>query len=291
MTKEEKGKSRRAPDPQAGSYTPAPNGLIWPFKRFYWTLEKYVLWPVADSFKWAGRGIGSAFNWLTHGLRYRSPFAYVGATLAFAITAFAVGAAFYFHNESKSTDTPVVATVTEGDADSAVLPPTTTAPDTSTTVTPTGAANDGNTLKGVAPSFQTTGDSTGSDSTGSSDKKDPTLVKPADAPKSGPLKVANNFANTFVSYEVGKKGAAKKFKKTATKELAKVLAADPPRQPANGTVPEATVLNVVKGPKEGGKLGVSVALLRLGTSSELRLSLEQAGKGKDKQWLVSEVLG
>ena len=56
-------------------------------------------------------------------------------------------------------------------------------------------------------------------------------------------------------------------------------------------MPKATVLNVVKGPKEDGKLGVSVALVRLGTSSELRLSMEESGKGKDRQWLVSEVRG
>ena len=271
MTRDRQGTSQDLPDPETGGRMPAPNRFTWPFKRFFWALEKYLLWPIADSFKWAKER-----------LSYRSPLAYIGATLAFAITAGAVAAAIYFHNESKSTTQPVVTQVPE-DTGSVTIP---TAPLQETDTQPSAMA-EGDTLKGVVPSFETSADASGK----SADKADPTLVKPADPPKSGPLKTAQEFATTFVEYEVGTKGAAKDFKKTATRQLAKALAVDPPRLPANGSVPKATVLNVVKGPKEDGKLGVSVALVRLGTSSELRLSMEESGKGKDRQWLVSEVRG
>ena len=271
MTRKAKSQSEVVPSPETGSETPAVNGLTWPVKRAYWAVEKYLLWPIADSFKWAAER-----------LRYRSPLVYIGATLAVTVTLGAVAAAVYFHNESKSSGQTIITQVPEG-ATSVTIP---TAPLENTT-TPATGSDEGDTLQGVAPSFETSSDSSGK----SGDKSDPTLVKPADPPKSGPLKTAQQFATTFVEYEVGTKGAAKDFKQTATKQLAKALAVDPPRQPANGTVPKATVLNVVKGPKEDGKLGVSVALMRLGTSSELRLALEKDGKGKGSQWLVSEVRG
>lgn len=281
MTNQQRGASRQSHDPDPGSHVSAPNRLTWPFKRLFWTLEKYLLWPIADSFKW-----------VKERLSYRSPFAYIGATLAFAITAGAVATAVYFHNESKSaTQTPVVAQVPQGVEAGSVAIPTTPLENP---VTPPTDSGDPNTLKGVAPSFETSagsGGGTNSPTGNKVDKADPTLVKPAKAPESGPLMTAHSFATTFVDYEVGKKGAAKQFKKTATKSLAKALAVDPPKLPANGTVPKATVMNVVMGPKVDGKLGVSVALMRLGTASELRLALGQIGKGNKKQWLVTEVRG
>lgn len=270
MTRKAKSQSDAVPGPETGAETPRVSGLTWPVKRAYWAVEKYLLWPIADSFKWAAER-----------LRYRSPFTYIGATLAVTITLGAVAAAVYFHNESKSSSQTIVTQVPEG-ATSVTIP---TAPLEQST-NPSAGNGDTDTLQGVAPSFETS-----SDAKGKSGDSAPTQVKPADPPKSGPLKTAQQFATTFVEYEVGTKGAAKDFKQTATKQLAKALAVDPPRQPSNGTVPKATVLNVVKGPKEDGKLGVSVALMRLGTSSELRLALEKDGKGGDSKWLVSEVRG
>jgi hypothetical protein len=61
----------------------------------------------------------------------------------------------------------------------------------------------------------------------------------------------------------------------------------PPRQPANVEVPKAKVVNVVAGPSHGGVYSVSVSLLRVGLTSELRLDME---KHKD-EWLVTNVLG
>lgn len=112
-----------------------------------------------------------------------------------------------------------------------------------------------------------------------------------DGPPAGKkaLAVAEDFAGAFVLYETGgkKSKVRKAFAATATAELAKSLLERPPRQPANVRVPEAKVVNVVAGPSHGGVYSVSVSLLRVGLTSELRLDME---KHKD-EWLVTNVLG
>jgi len=112
-----------------------------------------------------------------------------------------------------------------------------------------------------------------------------------DGPPAGPeaLAVAEDFAGAFVLYETGgeESKVRKAFAATATPELAKSLLRRPPRLPANVEVPQAKVVNVVAGPSHGGVYSVSVSLLRVGLTSELRLDME-----KQKQdWLVTNVLG
>ena len=254
-----------------------PGGLTWPIRRFYWAVEKRILWPISDSFK---RVAGS--------FRYRSPLAYIGATMLLTLTAAAIGAAVYFHNEAKDGETtPVVAEVP---SETVVEP---TIPTPVTTATPPSDSKPDNTLKGVVPDFdKTSANSKDQDAGGVANKSaaDPyaTVVKPSDPPNSPPLKVAHKFALTFVDYEVGKKGAADGFKTIATPKLSKELKQDPPRQPSNGKIPKADVMNVVKGDSNGDSMEVSVSLLRSGATSELRLALEQQ---KNKKWLVSEVRG
>ena len=255
----------------------SPGGLTWPIRRFYWAVEKRILWPVSDSFKR-----------VTRSFRYRSPLAYIGATMLLTLTGAAIAAAVYFHNEAKDGETSQV--VAEVPSDTVVEP---TIPTPVTSVTPSSDAKPDDTLKGVVPEFdKTAGTSKDKDAGGVANKSadDPyaTVVKPSDAPDSPPLKVAHKFALTFVDYEVGKKGAADDFKTIATPKLSKELKQDPPRQPANGDIPKADVMNVVKGDSEGDTLEVSVSLLRSGATSELRLGLEQQ---KNKKWLVSEVRG
>ena len=53
-------------------------------------------------------------------------------------------------------------------------------------------------------------------------------------------------------------------------------------------MPQAKVVNVVAGPSKGSVYTVSVSLLRVGVTSELRLELEQ---GVGKKWQVTNVLG
>jgi hypothetical protein len=120
------------------------------------------------------------------------------------------------------------------------------------------------------------------------------------------IAVAREFAGAFVLYETGNDTAAVRsvFHATATPDLAKALLGRPPRLPANVKVPEAKVLNIVAGPKHGDTYTLSVSLLRVGVTSELRLDMQktpadkgspQTGGGSaesDKvRWLVTDVLG
>jgi|SRR5215203_2169859 len=113
-----------------------------------------------------------------------------------------------------------------------------------------------------------------------------------DGPPAGPaaIAVARKFAQAFVVYETGGEEAEVReaFAATATRELAKGLMQRPPRQPAGVEVPKAKVLNVVSAPSHDRLYPVSVSLLRVGATSELRLEMEQL---KNKQWRVVNVLG
>jgi hypothetical protein len=260
-------------------------GITWPLRRAGWFVEKHILWPLSDSFRR-----------VSNGFKYRSPMAYIGATMLLTLTGAAIAAAVYFHNQAEDSQTPLQAQVPTQETTVAATP----TPPPALPSTPENQAKDDDTLKGVAPNFETSGkadksnksgsDGSGqsSDGSGSSSSLPSTVVRPSEEPSSPPLKVAHSFAQTFVEYEVGKKGVAKDFEKTATTKLTKELKADPPRQPSNGKIPKATVLNVVKGKKNGGKLDVSVSLMRSGSTSELRLALEE---DKKNNWLVSEVRG
>lgn len=114
----------------------------------------------------------------------------------------------------------------------------------------------------------------------------------ADGPPAGPaaVAVAREFAEGFVVYETGgdKATVRKAFKATAAPELTKALLQRPPHQPAGVTVPKAKVLNVVPAPSHGTVYPLSVSLLRVGVTSELRLEMEQV---KNKEWRVTNVLG
>ncbi len=109
------------------------------------------------------------------------------------------------------------------------------------------------------------------------------------APKAA-KRTARRFAEAFVVYEVGGVDSAvrSQFRHTSTKQLSRALLQRPPRQPAGVEVPQAKVVNVVAGPSREGVFPVSVSLLRVGVTSELRLELEQ---GVGKKWQVTNVLG
>jgi hypothetical protein len=113
-----------------------------------------------------------------------------------------------------------------------------------------------------------------------------------DGPPAGPqaISVAGDFATAFVSYETGASDSTVRqaFGATATPALAKALLRRPPRLPANVKVPKAKVVNVVPAPSRGGIYPVSVSLLRVGLTSELRLEME---KRKADGWRVTNVLG
>ncbi len=104
------------------------------------------------------------------------------------------------------------------------------------------------------------------------------------------LAVARRFSDAFVLYETGAGATTVNagLAATATPALAQALLRRPPRQPATVKVPRAKVLNVVAGPSSGGVYTVSVSLLRVGLTSELRLEMEKAKNGR---WHVTDVLG
>jgi len=104
------------------------------------------------------------------------------------------------------------------------------------------------------------------------------------------IAVAREFAGAFVLYETGGDRAEvrKAFAATATPDLSRALLRRPPRLPANIKVPKAKVVNVVAGPSQGGIYSVSVSLLRIGVTSELRLDMERL---KNDGWRVTNVLG
>jgi len=113
-----------------------------------------------------------------------------------------------------------------------------------------------------------------------------------DGPPAGPaaIAVARKFADAFVVYETGgeESEVRKAFKATAVPQVTQALMQRPPRQPAGVEVPKAKVLNVVPAPSHDRIYPVSVSLLRVGATSELRLEMEQL---KNKQWRVTNVLG
>jgi hypothetical protein len=109
------------------------------------------------------------------------------------------------------------------------------------------------------------------------------------APKAA-KRVARRFAEAFVVYEIGgiDTKVRKAFNQTSTKQLSRSLLHRPPRQPASVKVPRAKVVNVVAGPSKGSVYTVSVSLLRVGVTSELRLEME---RGVGKKWQVTNVFG
>lgn len=269
----------RPDEPQA---VDAPNGLLFLFKRLWWFFEKHLLWPVSDSFRRIKRAMS-----------YRSPLAYIGVTVMICVTVGAVATAVYFYDQANTPDqSPVVAESPLG-SETVVAPVSPPATATAPPAQPTGDE----TLQGVVPDFSgpgrsnsgATGDAgqTGSDSDSAAAALPATVVRPAPAPKGGPLKVAHGFAESFVGFEIGERKATRELRKNATPKLARELKSDPPRLPSNGQVPKASVMNVVAGKKKGDRMEVSVSLMRSGATSELRLAMEKS----DGQWLVSEVRG
>ena len=115
-----------------------------------------------------------------------------------------------------------------------------------------------------------------------------TAAKPAGPAAS---KIARQFAGAFVLYEIGRKGpeVRKVFNETATPQLTHSLLQRPPRQPAGVEVPKAKVLNVVAGPHQGDTYTLSVSLLRVGVTSELRLEMQR--DPKNGVWRVAGALG
>jgi hypothetical protein len=112
------------------------------------------------------------------------------------------------------------------------------------------------------------------------------------------IKVAREFANAFVLYEVGNDSAKvkKAIAATSSDDLTQALLRRPPRLPSNVKVPKAKVLNIVPGPTHGSTYTLSVSLLRVGVTSELRLDMKRVAPASEeaggaRQWQVTDALG
>lgn len=103
------------------------------------------------------------------------------------------------------------------------------------------------------------------------------------------MKVARRFSEAFLGYEIGRdrEAAGEVFAATATPRLAAALYERPPRQPASAEIPKARVVNLVPGPRAGKAYTVSVSLLRVGLTSELRLEMQK----QKRRWRVTDVRG
>jgi hypothetical protein len=291
------------PAAQAGSPPRAPGAL----RRAAWAFQEKVLWKAGDAI----RGIGASVRWplesaawglrshvawpIEDGFVRRGPagkLAVAGAGLVLLAGVGTAGALVAHDGSGNDPASPPRVALPTPPPVAAVVP----------AKQPKQPA-DTNVLNGAPPSFgpeadgAPTGDSAAEDAvpaqgagSGSSGADGTDSSSPAKGAKVRPaLKVAHRFAGAFVSYEVGKDSprVRKVFRKTATEPLAESLARRPPRQPASVKVPRARVLNVVPGPRRGPSVSVSVSLLRVGATSELRLELQQV---QDK-WLVSDVRG
>jgi hypothetical protein len=240
----------------------------WTIREAAWGLEERVLWRGSDVTRGALSRVGRSIQPLqrliqtrltwpvadalnSRGRRTRAAIA-AGAT-AVAIAAAAGGAMSAADHPSAHSLAPAAASVTAA---------------------PQGAGLTA--LQGVTPEFQ-------------AGHASPAPPQPPTKSSAPPEQVAWQFAQAFVVYEVG--GSNKKtdsaFTATATKPLVKSLAADPPRLPSSGKVPQARVLNVVIGAAGKEQATASVSLVRLRAISEVRLTLTKTGD----EWRVAQVLG
>jgi hypothetical protein len=257
------------------------DAVRWPFERLAWSIERWVLWPIRE--RCAG--------WSPSGPRVGA-----AALAAIAVAAVLVGVLLL---PDQGTQTPEQAAAPTGVA-------------IATPDSPRPAEPQGPVLRGATPKFDIAGGvgvssaaSDGTSATGSAPTAGEADASPAGSPAEeaaatasskkpvpvGPaaMKVARRFSEAFVFYEIGERPARAKavFGETATPELATALGERPPRLPADTKVPKARVLNIVPGPRADKAYTVSVSLLRVGLTSELRLELNKQ-KGN---WLVTDVRG
>jgi hypothetical protein len=272
-----------------------------PFEFAGWAVRRFLVWPLQDEFE------------LLSGPRR------VLAVAGGAVVVVALGAGIYLAAGSGSSSQPTVAVVSSPAPEPVAKSDPTPAPEpaepTLRGATPVFAPTEGDTAKvgapksGAAPANSSSTGSDPSSSASSSPSASAATGKISSRPSAAPgsvgaeisaipgkpagakaLAVAREFSGAFVVYETRGKGdtVRRTFADTATPELTKALLKRPPRQPADVSVPRAKVLNIVPGPSRGGVFTVSVSLLRVGVTSELRLEME---KLKDEGWRVTNVLG
>jgi hypothetical protein len=255
----------------------------WPLERAAWALERVLIWPLQER----------AGGW-SERLRLAGAVALGLVAIGAGVLGFAWASGSGSKGGSVDTAAPAPPPVPVVQAPSPTEHPAEAAP----------------VLHGATPSFATTGGvaaesggkpplgsetSTGSSAEGgaSTASTSSTAAKAAGVVPAGPAatKVAHHFANAFVRFETGQSDSSVRssFAATATPQLARSLLHRPPRLPADVEVPKAKVLNVVPGPKHGDTYTLSVSLLRVGITSELRIEMQR--NEKSGKWQVTDVRG
>lgn len=256
------------------------DAVRWPFERAAWAAERGVLWPLQE--RLSGR---------------RLPVHGAGAAALLAIAAGAVLAGVLLLPGGAGSGK---------DSQAAQVAIATPEPEPREEKTSGGPV-----LQGVSPDFGVGGNAAvaqpsdaGAELNAGSSAEAPVTGDEAALPEEGAatsssgkpapagpaaMKVARRFSEAFVFYEIGARPTRAKtvFGETASPQLAEALGERPPRQPADAEVPKARVLNLVPGPRAGRAYTVSVSLLRLGLTSELRLELNK----RQGNWLVTDVRG
>ena len=293
--------------------------FTWPIRKLVWKLEELVFWPLGDLVRrgpktpaiepdepeaieiapelapaaWPSPAANAEADAGEPAKRFRTPFggridtSVREATLVLGTIALAIGvgigaATILGHSGGSS----------QGDS-VGVRPASVKAP-ASAPAAPSGPA----TLHGVTPNFKSNSASTADKAAADTPatpvaqtNSKPSAIPAGVADTAAAIRTARTFSGAFVLYEIGKTNAQvrKAFESAATPALAKALAERPPRLPDNANVPTAKVQNIVLGAEKGNEVEASVSLLRLGTLSELRLTLTR--QGKKGPWAVSEVRG
>jgi hypothetical protein len=265
--------------------------LAWPFERLAWAVERWLLWPLRER---------------TAGLGPSGRVAGAGALAAVAVAAVAAGVLLSDGNGAESVErtarparvADVVPPSSAGDESQGPalqgVPPSFGVSKGVGVATERGDASSGqggataeaeaSGPAGKAPSVEASGAGAEAGAAATASSAKPVPAGPA------AMKVARRFSEAFVFYEIGRRPARVKtvFEATATPRLAEALEERPPRLPERAKVPKAKVVNLVPGPRHGRDYTVSVSLLRVGLTSELRVTMHADKSGA---WKVSEILG
>jgi hypothetical protein len=280
-------------------------------------LEERLLWPVGDAFGAVAAGLRGLFERITWPLQRRLIWPLqdramdlyaprgalaVGALLAVAAAA-GVGGLLWMSSNGSSGSAAGTAVAVRPAAKVAVRPAPRPPAPTLHGVPPVFKPPPGHGAAKVAPAKQHAAPPAASAATAAEGAAAPAATAAiasspsaqaasVPTPQAGPkaLAVARKFSGAFVVYETGgREGTVRRaFTDTATPELTRALLKRPPRLPAGVKVPKAKVVNVVAGPSNGRVYTVSVSLLRVGVTSELRLEMERL---KHDGWQVTNVLG
>lgn len=260
----------------------------WPFERAIWAIERGLVWPLEErTGDWDPqlRALGVAVLGLLAagagvlGLLWASGSGGGGTSPAPEASAPVAAPVVRQATPPAAAAAPVLQGAKPDFADA----PQGSVSKSSSAGAESNAATSGSTTEtgSTAEVAKSAGSSTG-------DSASAPAVKPAGPPAT---KVARQFAGAFVLYEIGRKAPQVEttFNQTATPRLAHELLRRPPRQPAGVKVPKAKVLNVVAGPHKGDTFTLSVSLLRVGVTSELRLEMQR--NPKTGVWQVADSLG